>query len=100
MFLDSHCEVNVQWLEPLLTVVAAHKRPTIAIPVIDIINAGTFEYTESPLVKGGFNWGLNFKWENLPQGYFKGTCSCTVKSFDFAGTKFHGLTLMAIFVDT
>lgn len=71
MFLDSHCEVNVQWLEPLLTSLASTKKPTIAVPVIDAINSGTFEYKESPLVKGGFNWGLHFQWEQLPPDYFK-----------------------------
>ncbi|WAQ93694.1 GLT11-like protein [Mya arenaria] len=40
-----------EWLEPLLTTVAAYKKPTIAIPVIDMINPGTFEYKPSPLVK-------------------------------------------------
>ncbi|XP_052807246.1 polypeptide N-acetylgalactosaminyltransferase 11-like [Mya arenaria] len=75
VFLDSHCEVNVQWLEPLLTTVAAYKKPTIAIPVIDMINPGTFEYKPSPLVKGGFNWGMNFKWEDLPPSYFQSNVS-------------------------
>lgn len=71
MFLDSHCEVNIKWLEPLLAKVAESKR-TIAIPVIDMINSGTFEYKESSLVKGGFNWGMHYTWEHLPKDYFKG----------------------------
>ncbi|XP_060589941.1 polypeptide N-acetylgalactosaminyltransferase 11-like [Ruditapes philippinarum] len=70
VFLDSHCEVNKQWLEPLLAKVAESRR-TIAIPVIDMINSGTFEYKASSLVKGGFNWGMHYTWEHLPKDYFK-----------------------------
>ncbi|KAK5646020.1 hypothetical protein RI129_004484 [Pyrocoelia pectoralis] len=67
IFLDSHVEVNVDWIQPLLARVY-NNRSNVAIPIIDIINADTFAYTPSPLVRGGFNWGLHFKWENLPTG--------------------------------
>ncbi|XP_076748570.1 polypeptide N-acetylgalactosaminyltransferase 35A [Xylocopa sonorina] len=67
IFLDSHIEVNKKWIEPLLSRIANSKTIT-AMPVIDIINADTFQYTSSPLVRGGFNWGLHFKWDNLPVG--------------------------------
>ncbi|XP_020810217.1 polypeptide N-acetylgalactosaminyltransferase 35A [Drosophila serrata] len=70
VFLDSHIEVNQQWLEPLLRLIQA-ENATLAVPVIDLINADTFEYTPSPLVRGGFNWGLHFRWENLPEGTLK-----------------------------
>nr|XP_050862852.1 polypeptide N-acetylgalactosaminyltransferase 35A-like isoform X4 [Vespula vulgaris] len=67
IFLDSHIEVNIKWIEPLLSRIA-YSRTIVAMPVIDIINADTFQYTGSPLVRGGFNWGLHFKWDNLPIG--------------------------------
>ncbi|KYN22322.1 PREDICTED: polypeptide N-acetylgalactosaminyltransferase 35A-like [Trachymyrmex cornetzi] len=67
IFLDSHIEVNEMWIEPLLSRIAYSKN-IVPMPVIDIINADTFQYTGSPLVRGGFNWGLHFKWDNLPVG--------------------------------
>ncbi|KAG5886089.1 hypothetical protein JTB14_031690 [Gonioctena quinquepunctata] len=67
IFLDSHIEVNLGWIEPLLNRIK-EKRTHVVMPIIDIINPDTFAYSSSPLVRGGFNWGLNFKWENLPKG--------------------------------
>lgn len=66
VFLDSHCEVNQGWLEPLLAHIKAN-RHNVAIPIIDIINQDTFEYEPSPLVRGGFNWGLFFRWDTIPE---------------------------------
>lgn len=65
MFLDSHCEVNVMWLQPLLAAVREDRR-TVVCPVIDIISADTLAYSASPAVRGGFNWGLHFKWDLVP----------------------------------
>lgn len=70
IFLDSHIEVNVGWIEPLLDRIK-EKSLHVVMPIIDIINADTFAYSASPLVRGGFNWGLHFKWENLPKGTLK-----------------------------
>ncbi|XP_019879410.2 polypeptide N-acetylgalactosaminyltransferase 35A [Aethina tumida] len=67
IFLDSHIEVNVGWCEPLLARIKENNT-FVAMPIIDIINPDTFEYSSSPLVRGGFNWGLHFKWDNLPKG--------------------------------
>ncbi|XP_053624030.1 polypeptide N-acetylgalactosaminyltransferase 35A isoform X2 [Plodia interpunctella] len=77
VFLDSHIEVNVDWLSPLLARLAEgldgkeRYSQRAVMPIIDIINADTFDYTSSPLVRGGFNWGLHFKWDNLPKGTLK-----------------------------
>ncbi len=40
-------------------------RTRVVMPIIDIVSADTFKYESSPLVRGGFNWGLNFKWDPI-----------------------------------
>lgn len=89
IFLDSHIETNKMWAEPLLDIIK-HKRTTVAVPVIDMINPDTFEYTASPLVRGGFNWNLHFKWDDLPKGTLKDTSSFAgpIKSPTMAGGLF------------
>ncbi|XP_076042805.1 polypeptide N-acetylgalactosaminyltransferase 14-like isoform X2 [Oratosquilla oratoria] len=64
-FIDSHCEVNVGWVQPLLAAVSKNSR-TIASPVIDVIDQDSFEYRAAgTLLKGGFDWGLHFRWMAL-----------------------------------
>uniref|UniRef100_A0A8C5WEB2 Polypeptide N-acetylgalactosaminyltransferase n=1 Tax=Leptobrachium leishanense TaxID=445787 RepID=A0A8C5WEB2_9ANUR len=65
VFLDSHCEVNEMWLQPLLAPIKENRK-TVVCPVIDIISADTLIYSSSPVVRGGFNWGLHFKWDPVP----------------------------------
>ncbi|KAL4002808.1 Glycosyl transferase 2 family protein [Acanthocheilonema viteae] len=69
VFLDSHCEVNERWLEPLLDRIVAD-RHTVVCPIIDIIDADTFKYIQSPVCKGGMSWSLAFKWDYFPPSYF------------------------------
>lgn len=68
VFLDSHCEANVGWLEPLVQRIS-EKRNAIICPSIDDISALTMRYNGdkySTLI-GGFSWALHFTWENLPE---------------------------------
>lgn len=71
VFLDSHCEVNEMWLQPLLTPIKEDGK-TVVCPVIDIISADTLVYSSSPVVRGGFNWGLHFKWDPVPLSELEG----------------------------
>ena len=66
VFLDSHCEVNNNWLPPLIERIVEGNQTRVVCPVIDLINSHTFRYTASPLVRGGFTWGLGFSWEPIP----------------------------------
>ncbi|GAB1601103.1 polypeptide N-acetylgalactosaminyltransferase 11-like isoform X1 [Argonauta hians] len=68
VFLDSHVEVNVGWLPPLLAPIAKHHH-TVTIPCLDTINSNTFSYTASPRVRGGFDWGLHYQWEKVPSSF-------------------------------
>ena len=64
VFMDSHCEVNRVWLEPLLDAIAKNHRMVVC-PVIDVIDPMTLEYKPSPVVRGAFDWHLQFKWDNV-----------------------------------
>lgn len=66
VFLDSHCECEPGWLEPLLFRVKANPK-RLASPVINNINLYSYEIEPvSTYLRGGFNWNLDFFWEWIP----------------------------------
>uniref|UniRef100_A0A665W503 Polypeptide N-acetylgalactosaminyltransferase n=1 Tax=Echeneis naucrates TaxID=173247 RepID=A0A665W503_ECHNA len=64
VFMDSHCECQKGWLEPLLERVA-QDRTKVVSPIMDVIDWQTFQYnaTQWP-VRGVFDWRLDFHWES------------------------------------
>uniref|UniRef100_A0A0N5C859 Glyco_trans_2-like domain-containing protein n=1 Tax=Strongyloides papillosus TaxID=174720 RepID=A0A0N5C859_STREA len=69
VFLDSHCEPNDRWLEPLLNEIQKNPR-IIALPIVDLINPNKFDYSKAMFAKSGFDWSLYFRWEYIPWDYF------------------------------
>ncbi|UXI22034.1 plexin-B [Sarcoptes scabiei] len=68
VFLDAHCEVNLNWLVPLLSPIAENNR-TMTVPVIDGIDSETFQY-RSVYQKdrhfiGIWEWGMLYKEQEL-----------------------------------
>jgi polypeptide N-acetylgalactosaminyltransferase len=63
--VDSHCECNEHWLEPLLREVHTD-RTRVVSPIIDVINMDNFGYIgASDQLRGGFDWNLIFKWDYM-----------------------------------
>lgn len=70
VFLDAHCEVNTNWLPPLLAPIY-RDRTVMTVPVIDGIDHKTFEYRpvygEDRHFRGIFEWGMLYKENEVPQ---------------------------------
>jgi polypeptide N-acetylgalactosaminyltransferase len=63
--MDSHCEVNDGWLEPLLAEVVRNPR-AVAIPLIDPTHFDTFAIGQAIAEIGVFSWALEFHWLSPP----------------------------------
>jgi polypeptide N-acetylgalactosaminyltransferase len=70
VYLDAHCEVNKNWLVPLLAPIAADET-TMTVPIIDGIDHKTFEYrpvyAEGRHYRGIFEWGMLYKENEIPK---------------------------------
>ncbi|XP_064362311.1 polypeptide N-acetylgalactosaminyltransferase 15 isoform X3 [Dromaius novaehollandiae] len=66
VFMDSHCECQKGWLEPLLARLSSNRNSVVS-PVIDVMDWKTFQYYHSAgLLRGVFDWKLDFHWEPVP----------------------------------
>ncbi|KAI0981336.1 hypothetical protein GJ496_004118 [Pomphorhynchus laevis] len=69
VFLDSHCEVTIGWLEPLLDILVKNPNAS-AVPVIETIQDNTLSMYSVPIESiqvGGFTWDLIFNWHVIPE---------------------------------
>ncbi|XP_052850688.1 putative polypeptide N-acetylgalactosaminyltransferase 10 [Drosophila gunungcola] len=61
IFLDSHIEVNINWLPPLLEPIAINQN-IVTGSILDIISHKTFAYTKyNSFTRSGFNWLLQIQ---------------------------------------
>eukprot|EP00040_Diaphanoeca_grandis_P020815 m.110678 g.110678 ORF g.110678 m.110678 type:complete len:657 (-) comp28060_c0_seq1:214-2184(-) len=67
VFIDSHCEANDGWLEPMLDRIIRNRK-IIAMPVIDVVDMNTFEVKQAIIEKGVFSWTQYFYWLS-PSGH-------------------------------
>lgn len=69
VFLDAHCEVNDNWLPPLLAPIHANRK-TLSVPIIDGIQWSDFSinpvYAAGSHSRGIFEWGMLYKENNVP----------------------------------
>lgn len=70
VFLDAHCEVNTNWLPPLLAPIHRNYK-TMTVPLIDGIDYDHFEYKSvygsEQLNRGIFEWGMLYKENDVPR---------------------------------
>lgn len=70
VFLDAHCEVNTNWLPPLLAPIY-RDRTVMTVPVIDGIDHKSFEYrpvyADGHHYRGIFEWGMLYKENEVPR---------------------------------
>ncbi|OWF38870.1 polypeptide N-acetylgalactosaminyltransferase 4-like [Mizuhopecten yessoensis] len=83
VFLDSHTEVNVGWLEPLLYEISQNDT-AIVQPSIDSVHPQTFEYRSyfRNNIRGHFKWNMAFEFVPVPPMQKSEIESQPTKAFD------------------
>jgi len=67
-FVSPRIEFTNNWYFPLLEWLSENPNDMV-VPVIDMINYKTLEYSKSTTpvqVRGGFTWALTFRWKMIP----------------------------------
>lgn len=71
VFLDSHMEVNVNWLPPLIEPIKFNRK-VATVPIIDSLSPYTLEYQKlGQGSRGSFDWTLTYQWLALTTEYQK-----------------------------
>lgn len=66
-FMEPHCVVSYEWLEPILSHMMHSPKSTVVMPVIDVIPEDDFDkYVPANIQVGGFDWSLTFNWMVSP----------------------------------
>lgn len=92
LYLDSHCECNQGWLEPLLARIKENPKAFV-VPIIDVIDDKTLEYYHGNgnyFQVGGFTWGGHFTWVDIPPSELnrRGSAIAPTRSPTMAGGLF------------
>ncbi|XP_037069452.1 polypeptide N-acetylgalactosaminyltransferase 1-like isoform X2 [Pollicipes pollicipes] len=92
VFLDSHCECGIQWMEPLLQRIK-EDHTAVLTPIIDVIDDKTLQYYNSNgefFQVGGFTWSGHFTWIDVPEWeqQRRGTAADPTRSPTMAGGLF------------
>mmetsp|Transcript_27982 Transcript_27982/g.64580 ORF Transcript_27982/g.64580 Transcript_27982/m.64580 type:complete len:485 (+) Transcript_27982:113-1567(+) len=63
VFMEPHCIVSREWLQPLLLTLVRGGHRTVVMPTLDIIPEENFaEYHPANYHIGGFDWSMTFNW--------------------------------------
>jgi len=65
VFLDSHIECNIGWLEPMIARIKENPK-VLTVPMIDGLDADDFHYTAGGLDVVAFDWGLRQAFPKRP----------------------------------
>ncbi|OQV25407.1 putative N-acetylgalactosaminyltransferase 9 [Hypsibius exemplaris] len=88
IFLDSHCEANVGWLEPLLQRIKDNPKHMLC-PNVDAINDKSMSYSlNGGSASGAFTWSLHFTWESVKDDPRRKLSTDPIRSPTMAGGLF------------